>query len=157
MSRQTHLVRRFGSVVVAVLLPVCVWMIELEIQRSLGVDLSITRAATSIACIGLLAHSWWTQKRYSRSRSEIGFWTCLLTVPLLGAIWLGLNVARSHWYPIHWTENEVMRWNRICQAQYGIERTALLMAMAAVLWGIGLLISRAIHQLHVRKTDTSPE
>jgi len=157
MGRQTYVARRFGSATVAVLLPIVVWIIEVPIQRSLGIDLSITRAATSIVCIGLLLHSWSIQRRFSRSRSELGFWTCLLTLPLLGATWLGLNVARSHWYPIIWTDSEVMRWNRICQAQFWIERAALLMVTATILWGGALLILGAIQHLRPRKVDTSPE
>ena len=157
MSRQMNLARRFGSATVAVLLPIVVWIVEASILRSLGIDLSITRAATSIVCIGLLIHSWSIQRRFSRSKSELGFWTCLLTLPLLGAAWLGLNVARSHWYPIYWTDNEVMRWNRICRAQFWIERAALLMATATILWGAALLILGAIQHLRLRKIDASPE
>lgn len=154
MRQRTQIARRLGTAVLAVLLPIVVWLIEMPLQRSLGVDLWMARVATSIVCIGLLIHSWWLQRAYSRSTVELGFVTCLLVLPLLGAVWLGLNVMRSHLYPTNWTEAEVIRWDRVCQAQHWTEIAAVTTAGLALIWGCVMLVFRIIQ--HLSQQELSP-
>ena len=46
----------------------------------------------------LLIHSWSLQKHYTQIRFHLLFWTLILLLPMLGAIWLGLNVIRVYTY-----------------------------------------------------------
>ena len=154
MRQRTQIAHRFGSAMLAVLLPPVVWLVELPIERSLGVDLWMTRAATSIVCITLLIHSWLVQRTYSRSKAELGFATCLITLPLLGATWLGLNVMRSHLYPSNWTESEVARWDRVCQAQHWVEIAAATTAGVAIVWSCAMLVFRIIEHFSQREPSS---
>lgn len=46
----------------------------------------------------LLVHSWRTQMRCSQGTLPLMLWTSVLLLPMLGAIWLGLNVIRGYTY-----------------------------------------------------------
>jgi hypothetical protein len=127
--------RRFGSFVLAILVPVLALFVEGPLQY-LGVFYEITRAAASGICIALLIHSWLRQRRHSRSAWELLAWTTVLSVPLLGAVWLGLNVIRSYVYPLYWRDEEIARWALVCRIQHWVEFAGLSMAIvAAVLIG----------------------
>ena len=96
MPSLTQIVRRFGSAIIAVLLPFLALLIEQPIATLLDIHFEIVRAVVSVACIVLLIHSGLRQRAYSRDRWEFSFWIALLGVPLLGATWLGLNVIRYY-------------------------------------------------------------
>jgi hypothetical protein len=61
-------------------------------------DRDVSRALTSIVCMILLMHSYLLQRRYTQNRFHPLFWTPALLLPMLGAIWLALNVIRANTY-----------------------------------------------------------
>lgn len=148
-AKVTQIVRRFGSAILAVLLPFLGLLIEGLIMSLLNIHFEIARAAVSVACIALLIHSGFRQREYSRSRWEFSFWIALLGVPMLGATWLGLNVIRSYLYPDYWTDSKVARWELVCTLQLWDQRAAVVLAIAAALLGLAILVSRAYrHSAH---------
>jgi hypothetical protein len=80
---------RYWSLAISLGLPVMVYIL---------LDRNVARTITSIICIILLVHSWLMQNRYAQSRLRLLLWTFVLLLPMLGAIWLGLNVIRSNTY-----------------------------------------------------------
>ena len=82
------------------------WQRYWSLATTLGLPLMVfffldrdeTRAIMSIACMILLIHSWFMQRRYTQNRSHLLFWTVVLFLPMLGATWLGLNVIRADTY-----------------------------------------------------------
>jgi hypothetical protein len=82
------------------------WQRYWSLATTLGLPLMVfffldrdeTRAITSIACMILLIHSWFLQRRYTRNRFHLLFWTVVLFLPMLGATWLGLSVIRADTY-----------------------------------------------------------
>ncbi len=60
-------------------------------------DFDSTRILVSVISVTLLAHAWCLQMRGSQTISR-WLWTSVLLLPMLGAIWLGLNVIRSNTY-----------------------------------------------------------
>jgi hypothetical protein len=80
---------RYWSLAISLGLPVMVYIL---------LDRNVARTITSILCIILLVHSWLMQNRYAQSRLRLLLWTFVLLLPMLGAIWLGLNVIRSNTY-----------------------------------------------------------
>lgn len=137
MKSFAHFFSRFGSAILAILIPVFILFAEGPMQY-VGVYYEVTRAITSVLCIALLVHSWFRQRRYSRNPWEIVAWTTVLAVPLLGAVWLGLNVIRSYVYPLYWTDEAIARWVLVCRFQHWVEVAGLGMGMIAVT-AIGLL------------------
>jgi hypothetical protein len=81
--------QRYWSLVTALGLPLMVFFV---------LDRYETRVITSIACMILLIHSWFMQRRYTQNRFHLLFWTLVLFLPMLGASWLGLNVIRAATY-----------------------------------------------------------
>jgi hypothetical protein len=81
--------RRYWSLAIALGLPVIVFLF---------MDYQSVRAITSIVCMILLVHSWLIQRRYTQNRLVLLCWTFVLLLPMLGAIWLGLNVIRVYTY-----------------------------------------------------------
>jgi len=142
MPSVTKIVRRFGSAIVAVLLPFLVLTIEQPIATHLGIHYEIVRAVVSVMCIVLLIHSGFRQREYSRGRWELSFWVALLGVPLLGATWLGLNVIRYYLYPDYWTDSKVARWELICTMQLWDQRAAVALTLVVAVCGVFVLLSR---------------
>ena len=135
--------RRFGSAIIAVLLPFSALLIERPMMSLLDIHYEIVRAVVSLACIILLIHSGFRQREYSRSKWEFSFWIALLGLPMLGATWLGLNVIRSYLYPDYWTDSKVARWELVCTLQLWDQRAAVMLASAVAVLGLGILVSRA--------------
>lgn len=135
---------RFGSGIIALVLPLLGLFAERLFERYLNIDHEITRAVIAVACICLLLHSWLQQRKYSRSSWELGFWTSILTLPLLGVLWLGLNSFRGYLYPSDFTDSEVSRYYLVCQLQDWDKRLAVAMAVVAAVWGASLSIATII-------------
>jgi hypothetical protein len=57
------------------------------------------RAIASLSALALLVHSWFLQRRYTKSKSTLAFFALVLSVPAMGALWLALNVVRFYSYP----------------------------------------------------------
>ena len=142
MPSLTQIVRRFGSAIIAVLLPFLALLIEQPIATLLDIHFEIVRAVVSVACIVLLIHSGLRQRAYSRDRWEFSFWIALLGVPLLGATWLGLNVIRYYLYPDYWTDNKVARWELVYTMQLWDQRAAVALTLAVAVWGVFVLLFR---------------
>jgi hypothetical protein len=134
-------VHRFGSGIVALVLPILGLFAEYPIARYLNIDHQITMAVIALVCIGLLAHSWFRQRENCRSLRKLGFWSFALALPLLGALWLGLNSFRGYLYPDFWTDSEIRRYNLVCQLQDWDVRAAVGVAIVTVVWGISLSVA----------------
>jgi hypothetical protein len=99
MSKVRQIFGRYWSLAAALLLPV----VEIVAESTVGLGAydEVSRAVLSVICIALLVHSWFIQRRYVRSKWRIAFFTLLLSLFVLGPIWLGLNVVRFYAYPEH--------------------------------------------------------
>jgi hypothetical protein len=80
---------RYWSLLTALALPVLVFFF---------LDFQNARTLVSIISIVLLAHAWRMQMRGSKNIWRSLLWTSVLLLPMLGAIWLGLNVIRGNTY-----------------------------------------------------------
>jgi hypothetical protein len=80
---------RYWSLLTALALPVLVFLF---------LDFQNARMLVSIVSGVLLAHAWRMQMRGSKNIWRSLLWTSILLVPMLGAIWLGLNVIRGNTY-----------------------------------------------------------
>ena len=80
---------RYWSLLVALALPVLVFFFF---------DFLITEMLVSLVSTALLLHAWRRQIRNSRSTWQSLLWTSLLLLPMLCAVWLGLNVIRGSTY-----------------------------------------------------------
>ena len=138
---------RFASGIIALVLPIFGLYAEYLLARYLNVDREITRIVVTVACVSLLTHSWLRQREYSCNLWELGFWTFALAVPLLGVLWLGLNVIRSYLYPLHWTDIEISRWSRVCQLQDWDAKAAFAAAVVAVIWGASMLVAMIVRRI----------
>jgi hypothetical protein len=73
------------------------------------------------------------QRRYAKNKWRLAFFTLLLSLIILGPLWLGLNVLRAHYYPLHWDDHEIAVWSNICYVQYGIEQIAQVLGIVMAL------------------------
>lgn len=141
MYEKQSFAHRFGTGMIALVLPILGLLAEYPIARYLNIDHQITRAVIAIACIGLLTHSWFRQREYCRSPWDLGFWTFALALPLLGVLWLGLNSFRGYLYPDDWTDSQISRYNLVCQLQDWEARAAVGVAIVTVVWGTSLSVA----------------
>jgi hypothetical protein len=51
-----------------------------------------------VLCVALLIHSWFMQRRFTRTPQRLVLLTLVLCLPALASIWLGLNVIRFYSY-----------------------------------------------------------
>jgi hypothetical protein len=56
------------------------------------------RAVAAVLSLGLVLQSWFTQRQYMKTRPRVALLTFILSLPLLGSLWLGLNVVRFYSY-----------------------------------------------------------
>ncbi len=87
--RRASALGRYWSLLTALALPVLVFFV---------LDFDSTRILVSIISIVLLAHAWRMQMRGFQTIWRSLLWASVLLLPMLGAIWLGLNVIRSNTY-----------------------------------------------------------
>jgi hypothetical protein len=105
---------RYWSLLTALVLPVLVFFF---------LDYQNTRMLVSVVCSVLLAHAWRMQIRASHSLWHSLLWTSIVLLPMLGAIWLGLNVVRGNlsdyvedyrrhlgYYRLYWYAVEAQDW-----------------------------------------------
>jgi hypothetical protein len=100
VSKTRLIFERYWSLAVALLLPVMEIVAESSIR--LGEYNEVLRAILSIVCLALLVHSWLMQRRCTQSRWRLAFWTLLLSLVVLGPLWLGFNVIRFYSYDLQW-------------------------------------------------------
>lgn len=82
------------------------WGMYWSLLAALGLPIAVfyfldsqnTRMLVAVISIVLLGHSWLMQKRRSQNIWQLLLWTSLLLLPMVGAIWLGLNVIRGNTY-----------------------------------------------------------
>jgi hypothetical protein len=131
---KTHpIIDRYWSLAAALLLPVIEFSCEGIIR--LFMDYEVARAMLSVACIALLIHSWFMQRKYAKSKWRLAFFTLLLSLIALGPLWLGLNVIRAYSYPENW-KTDVALYENICYLQDIVEQLAKVLGIAVVLWTI---------------------
>ena len=140
MPKESHVLYRYWSVVTAIILPVIVFFVEGTVRAF--PDYEVVRAVISVLCIALLVHSWFMQRRFVQSRWRLAFFTLLLWLPALGALWLGLNVIRSYTYDSAadyrlystvWYQG--LYW-KVVELQNTIVLLAKVLGIAAALWTI---------------------
>jgi hypothetical protein len=124
---------RYWSLATALALPVVEFFAEVAMKGFWGYY-EVVRVVISVVCLTLLVHSWFMQRRYTQSRWRLGFWTLLLSLVVLGPIWLGVNVLRFYAYPSNWNRWEL--WQNVCYLQYRVEQLAQVLGIAVVLWMI---------------------
>jgi len=96
-------------------------------------DYEVARAVLSVACIALLVHSWFMQRRYAQRKWRLVFWTLFLSLVALGPLWLGLNVIRAYSYPENW-KTDIALYENICYLQDIVEQLAKVLGIAVFLW-----------------------
>jgi len=124
---------RYWSLAVALLLPIIEFSCEGLIR--LFINYEVPRAVLSVACIVLLVHSWFMQRRYVQRKWRLVFWTLFLSLVALGPLWLGLNVIRAYSYPENW-KTDVALYENICYVQDIVEQLAKVLGIVVVLWVI---------------------
>jgi len=123
---------------VVFVLPVVEFLAEVA-TRGFGGYYEIARVVLSVVCIGLLVHSWFMQRRYAQSKWRLGFFTLLLSLPMLGCVWLGLNVIRSYSYDFAVDYNRNLgNWRQNLYG-YAVESQDMIVLFAKVL-GIALAL-----------------
>jgi hypothetical protein len=132
---------RYWSLGAALLLPVMEIVAESTVR--LGEYDEVLRALFSVVCLALLAHSWFLQRRYSQSRWRLAFWTLLLSLVVLGPIWLGLNVIRFYSYDLgaDYQRNSTLWYHNLYW--YVVESQDIIVLLAKIL-GIAIVVWVAI-------------
>jgi hypothetical protein len=128
--------RRFGSALIALVLPFGSLLVEGLLQRYSGIHYEAVRAIVSVVCIMLLVHSWFMQRKYCQGRADLVFWTLWIAIPICGATWLGLNTLRASWYPLYWSDEEALRYERVCMIQDWTVWSAKVLAVMAICWAL---------------------
>jgi hypothetical protein len=91
------------------------------------------RAVASVVCLGLVIQSWFTQRRYVKSRERLVLVALALSLPALASVWLGLNVLRFYSYdPV----SEISVYSVVVRLQAIIERFAYVIGLVVVFWTI---------------------
>ena len=130
---KTHpIIARYWSLAAALLLPIIEFSSEGLIR--LFMNYEVARAMLSVVCIALLVHSWFMQRRYAENKWQLTFLTLLMSLIVLGPLWLGLNVLRAHYYPLYWDDQEIAVWSNICNLQERVKQLAEVLGIAVVLW-----------------------
>jgi hypothetical protein len=75
------------------------------------------------------------QRKYAENKWRLAFFTLLLTLVVLGPVWLGLNVMRAHFYPMNWITDQALYGN-ICDLQDRVTQLAEVLGIAVALWAI---------------------
>jgi len=131
MSNDHPFCLRYWSLAAALLLPIIEFSCEGVIR--LFMDYEVARAVLSVACIALLVHSWFMQRRYAQRKWRLVFWTLFLSLVALGPLWLGLNVIRAYSYPENW-KTDIALYENICYLQDIVEQLAKVLGIAVFLW-----------------------
>jgi hypothetical protein len=147
---KTHpIFNRYWSLAAALLLPVIEFSCEGLIRHF--IDYEVARAVLSVVCIVLLVHSWIMQRRYAENKWRLTFFTLLLSLIVLGPLWLGLNVLRAHYYPLYWDDQEVAVYSNICDLQDRIVLLAKVLGIAVALWAIVDLARCLVKRIRTRR------
>jgi hypothetical protein len=119
---------RYWSQAAALLLPVIEFTSEGIIR--LFMDYEVARAMLSAACIALLVHSWFQQRRYAENKWRHYFWTLFISLVALGPIWLGLNVVRFYSYDVDvdYQRNSTLWYHNLYWYVVELQDTIILLA-----------------------------
>jgi hypothetical protein len=134
MLKKHQIFSRYWSLAAALLLPIIEFSSEGLIR--LFMNYEVARAVLSVVCIALLVHSWFMHRRYAENKWRLAFFTLLLSLIVLGPLWLGLNVLRAHYYPLYWDDQEIAVWSNICKLQDRTELFAKVLGIAVALWAL---------------------
>jgi len=94
------------------------------------------RGVVALSCFGLIVHSWFVQRKYTKSREYIALWTLALSLPALASLWLGLNVLRFYFYN---GDSPRTTYFIVTRLQAMIEFGAPAIAMVVTFWTVGEL------------------
>jgi hypothetical protein len=91
------------------------------------------RAVASLVCLGLVIQSWFTQRRYVKSRERLVLVALALSLPALASVWLGLNVLRFYSYdPV----SDISVYSVVVRLQAIIEGIAYAIGLVVFFWTI---------------------
>jgi hypothetical protein len=91
------------------------------------------RAVASVLCMTLVLQSWFTQRRYTKSRERLVLFTLALGLPALASLWLGLNVVRFYSYA---PESRANLYSAVIRLQAIIEDVAYAVGLVVFFWTI---------------------
>ncbi len=91
------------------------------------------RAVASVVCLALVMQSWFTQRRYVKSRETLVLVALALSLPALASVWLGLNVLRFYSYdPV----SDISVYSTVVRLQAIIEGVAYAIGLVVFFWTI---------------------
>ena len=91
------------------------------------------RAVASVVCLGLVIQSWFTQRKYVKSRERLVLVALALSLPALASVWLGLNVLRFYSYdPV----SDISVYSVVVRLQAIIEGVAYAIGLVVFFWTI---------------------
>jgi hypothetical protein len=89
------------------------------------------RVVAAVVSLGLVLESWFTQQRFTKTRSGLTLLTLILGLPALGSLWLGLNVVRSYLYA---PEADASLYSTVIRFQEVIADCASAIAIIVFFW-----------------------
>lgn len=111
------------------------------------------RAVVAILSLLLIVQSWFAQQKYVKARSRLVYLTLVLTLPALGAVWLGLNVVRFYSYV---PASPTSLYSTVVRTQAIVVDLAIAVGLVAMQWSIAEIASvtgKAVsHKLVGKKT-----
>jgi hypothetical protein len=91
------------------------------------------RAVASVVCLALVMQSWFTQRRYVKTRERLVLVALALSLPALASVWLGLNVLRFYSYdPV----SDISVYSTVVRLQAIIESVAYAIGLVVFFWAI---------------------
>jgi len=91
------------------------------------------RAVASVVCLALVMQSWFTQRRYVKSRERLVLVALALSLPALASVWLGLNVLRFYSYdPV----SDISVYSTVVRLQAIVEGVAYAIGLVVFFWTI---------------------
>ena len=91
------------------------------------------RAVASVVCLALVMQSWFTQRRYVKSRERLVLVALALSLPALASVWLGLNVLRFYSYD---PASDISVYSTAVRLQAIIEGVAYAIGLVVFFWAI---------------------
>lgn len=129
-ARDTSLLKRSWSIVALAAL-FC-----LVISRTGNSELF--RAIAAAVSLGLVAQFWVVQRPFVKTKRGLALLTVILCLPVLGSLWLGLNVVRFYSYDAGSGGNA---YGAVVRLQQVIEQSALVTGLVVFYWSVGELAS----------------
>jgi hypothetical protein len=100
--------RRYWSLILAFIVPVIEFCTDsladepvfFENPARVVVILCVIYAALTFICLGMVIHSWQLQRRFTKNRWRLVFWTHVLFLPALSTVVLGLHKIQISTYDL---------------------------------------------------------